>query len=57
MKRTLLSARLLNFSRHPISDLPVMRLEFLQGLVRVIDEREARALATAILCSEAEAGD
>ena len=34
-----------------------MRLEFLQRLVRVIDEREARAFPTAILCSEAEAGD
>ena len=34
-----------------------MRLEFLQRLVRVIDERKARALTTTILCSEAEAGD
>ena len=57
MIRTLLSARFLNFTRHPISDLPIMRLEFLQGLVRVIDERKARALTTTILCSEAEAGD
>ena len=57
MIRTLLSARLLNFTRHPISDLPIMRLKLFQRLVRVIDERKARTLATTILCSEAEAGD
>jgi len=55
--RTLLPARLLNLRRLPISHQPVMRLKLLHHLVRVVDQREAGALATAILCSEAEDGD
>lgn len=34
-----------------------MGLEFLQALVTVVDECEARALAAAVLRPEAEAGD
>ena len=34
-----------------------MRLELLHRLVRVVDEREARALATSILCPEAKDRD
>lgn len=34
-----------------------MRLELLHHLIRVVDQREAGALAAAILCSEAEAGN
>ena len=34
-----------------------MRLKLLHRLMRVVDEREARALATSILCPEAEYGD
>jgi hypothetical protein len=55
--RTLLPARLLNLRRLPISHQPIMRLKLLHHLVRVVDQRETGALATAILCSEAEDGD
>lgn len=34
-----------------------MRLKLLHHLVRVVDQREAGAFATAILCSEAEDGN
>ena len=34
-----------------------MRLELLHRLARVVDEREARTLAAAVLCPEAEARD
>lgn len=34
-----------------------MRLEFLHGLVRVVDEGEAGALATTVLRTEAEDGN
>ena len=34
-----------------------MRLKFLHGLNRVIDQRKARTLSATILCSETEDGD
>ena len=34
-----------------------MRLELLHRLARVVDEREAGALATSVLCPETEARD
>lgn len=34
-----------------------MRLELLQGLLRVVDQSEAGALATTVLCAEPEDGD
>ena len=54
---TLLPARLLNLGRLSISHQPVVRLKLLHRLRRVVDERETCALAAAILCPEAEAGD
>ena len=57
MEHTLLPTRLLNLRRLPVSNESVPRLEFLHRLRGIVDEREARALAAAILCPEAEAGD
>lgn len=54
---TLLSAGLLNLRRLSVSDESVSRLELLHRLRRVVDERKPSALATAVLCPEAEAGD
>ncbi len=34
-----------------------MRFELLHNLMRIVDEREPSALASAVLCLEAEAGD
>jgi hypothetical protein len=55
--RTLLSASLLNLlcGAHP--DQSVMWLELLHRLVRVIDEGEACALASTVVCSESEDTD
>ena len=55
--RTLLPTRLLNFRRRPIPHEPIVGLKLLHHLVRIVDERETGALAAAILCPEAEAGD
>lgn len=54
---TLLSARLLNLCRLSVSNQPVTRLKALHRLARIVDECKPRALATTILCPEAEAGD
>lgn len=54
-RRTLLPARLLNLRGLAVSHQPVVRLELLDRLRRVVDEREARALATAVLGPETEA--
>jgi len=52
--RTLLSARLLDLTRYPNPDQPVVWLELLQRFRRVVDEGEASALATTILRPKAE---
>lgn len=54
---TLLSAGFLDLCRNTISHQSVMRLELLQHLMRIIDEREPGALPTTVLCPEAEARD
>lgn len=55
--RTLLPAGLLDLVGHADTDQPVVRLELLHGLVGVVDESEAGALATTVLGPEAEAVD
>jgi hypothetical protein len=55
--RTLRSARPLHPLRHLVSDESVLRLELLEGLVGLVDEGEAGALAAAELRPEAEDGD
>ena len=55
--RPLLSARLLDLRRLSVSDQSVTRLKALHRLAGIVDECESRALATTILCPEAEAGD
>ena len=57
MTPTLLPARLLNLVRHAHAHQPVVRLALLHHLVAVVDEREPRALAAAVLRPEAEARD
>ena len=54
---TLLPARLLDLGRLSVSHESVVRLELLHRLARVVDEREAGALATTILRPETEARD
>lgn len=56
-KHTLLPTRLLNLGRLPIPYQPIMRLELLHRLLAVVDEREAGALAAAVLRAETEARD
>ena len=56
-QHTLLSARLLDLRRNPYSNQPIMGLELLHCLNRIIDQCEARALATTVLCPETEDGD
>lgn len=53
----LLSAGLLDLSSGTDADQAVVRLELLQGLVGVVDEGEASALATTVLSAETEDGD
>lgn len=55
-ERTLLPARLLNLGRLSIPHEPIPRLEFLHHLIRIVDEREPRGFAPAILCPEPEDG-
>lgn len=57
VKRTLLPAGPLDLLGGANADKAVVRLELLQGLVRVIDEGEAGALAATVLRAEAENGD
>ena len=54
---TLLPASLLNLVCHANPHQPVVGLELLQRLCAVIDERKTSALATTVLCPEAENGD
>lgn len=54
---TLLSAGLLDLLGSTDTDETVVRLELLQGLLGVVDEGEASALATTVLRTEAEDGD
>ena len=53
-RHTLLSAGLLNLVGHADTDETVVRLELLHGLVGVVDEGKAGALATTVLGSEAK---
>ncbi len=55
--RTLLPARLLNLGRLAVSHQPVVWLELLHRLGRIVDKREAGALAATELCAEAKARD
>lgn len=56
-QRTLLATGLLNLVGSTDANQTVVRLELLQGLLGVVDQGEAGALATTILCAEAEYGD
>lgn len=56
-RHTLLSAGLLDLLASTETDETVARLELLQGLSGVVDESEAGALATTVLCAEAEDGN
>lgn len=53
----MLPTRLLHLRRLSVADESELWLELLHRLRRIVDEREARALAATILCPEAEAGD
>lgn len=55
--RTLLARGLLNLVGGTDADQTVVRLELLQGLLGVVDQSEAGALATTVLCAETEDGD
>lgn len=55
--RTLLAGGLLNLVGGTDADQTVVRLELLQGLLGVVDQSEAGALATTVLCAETEDGD
>ena len=55
--RTLLSARLLDLAGNTDADQTVVRLELLEGLLGVVDQSEAGALATTVLSAEPEHGD
>jgi len=55
--RTLLPARLLDLGGLSVSYEPVVRLELLHCLGRIVNERETGALAATVLSPEAEAGD
>lgn len=57
MARTLLSAGLLDLGGLAVADEPVVGLELLHGLVAVVDESEAGALATTVLGAETEDGN
>ena len=50
----LLSTRLLDLSGMPHPHQPIMRLELLHRLDRVVDERKARGFAAAVLGAHAE---
>lgn len=54
---TLLSAGLLDLGGLAVTDEPVVGLELLHGLVAVVDQGEAGALAATVLGAETEAGD
>lgn len=56
-RHTLLSAGLLDLLRLADSNQPIVRLELLQGLPRVVNEGESRTLATTILSSKAKDRD
>jgi hypothetical protein len=56
-RRTLLSAGLLDLLGSTDADETVARLELLQSLSGVVDESKASALATTVLCAEAEDGN
>ena len=53
----MLSAGLLDLGGSTDTDETVVRLEFLQSLVGVVDESETSGLATTELCAETEDGD
>lgn len=53
-RRTLLPTSLLNLLCSADAHKPVIRLELLHGLLRVVHQREARALAATVLRAEAE---
>lgn len=53
----MLPTRPLDLRGLPVPDESVPWLKLLHRLRRIVDEREASALATAILCPEAEARD
>lgn len=57
MGRTLLAGSLLDLVGGTDADQAVVRLELLQGLGGVVDQSEAGALATTVLCAEPEDGD
>lgn len=48
---------LLDLGGHAVSHKPVVGFELLHRLRRVVDESKASALATTIVCPEAEDGD
>lgn len=54
VKHTLLSAGLLDLVGGTDTDETEVRLEFLHGLVRIVHQGEASALATTVLRTEAE---
>ena len=56
-RRTLLSAGTLGLGGHANSDEPVLGLELLHGLGRVIDKGETSGLATTEVGAETEDGD
>lgn len=53
----MLSAGLLDLGGSTDTDETVVRLEFLQSLVGVVDESETSGLATTELCAETEDGN
>ena len=57
MRLTLLPTRLLNLGRRSIPHQPIPRLELLHHLMAVVNQCEARALPTTILCPEPETRD
>lgn len=52
----MLPARLLNLGRLSIPHEPIPRLELLHHLIRIVDEREPRGFAPAVLSPEPEDG-
>lgn len=56
-KHTLLAGSLLDLAGGTDTDETVVGLELLQGLGGVVDQSEAGALATTVLCAETEDGD
>lgn len=57
IRRTLLSAGLLDLAGHAVPHKPVVGFEFLHRLRAVVDERKTGALATTVVCLEAEDRD